>query len=115
MVLKLQEEIPLSKGVLVAQRSPARLLVHPPGEVALHLARQAGGQGDDPLVVGLQQFIVHPGFVVETVHKSLGHDLHQVLVALVVLGQQHQVVVAVLAVYILPVETGAGGHIHLAA
>ena len=42
MILKLQEKVSFSKGGLVFLCRPAGLLVHAPGQIALHLARQAG-------------------------------------------------------------------------
>ena len=92
-----------------------RLLVHAPGQIFRHFPRQAGAQGYDALMVFLQCLPVHPGLVVITVHKTDGDDFHQILIALVVLRQQHQMIVPVIPVTGFPVKPGAGGHIDLAS
>ena len=66
-------------------------------------------------MVSLKNFHIHPGLIVKAVHKPFGNDLHQIVVACVIFRQQDQVIVAVLAVYIFPVEPGAGGHVDLTA
>ena len=66
-------------------------------------------------MVGLQHLIIHPRLVVKSVHKALGHDLHQIVIALVVLRQQYKMVIPVLPADRLPVEPGARSHIHLTA
>ena len=71
VILKLQEEIALSKNFLIPKGRLPGLVVEAPLQVSGHLPRQAGAQGDDPLVVLLQNLIVHPGPVVESVHKAL--------------------------------------------
>ena len=52
VVLKLQEEIVLSKYVHIPAGCPDRLLIHSPGQVALHLPCQTGAERNDSLVVG---------------------------------------------------------------
>ena len=66
-------------------------------------------------MVGFQYLIIHTGFVIEAVHKTLGHNLHEVVVSGIIFCQQNQMVVAVLAIGVFPVKAGAGRHINLAA
>ena len=115
VVLKLQEEVVLSEYVHIPFGCPDRLLIHSSGQAALHLPCQTGAEGNDSLMVGPQHLIVHPGFIVKSVHKPLGHNFHQVFITLVVLCQQHQVIIPVLAAYRFPVKAGARGHIDLAS
>ena len=115
VVLELQEEISLSENPTVLFRRALGLLVHATGQVPLHLPGQAGAQGDDSLVIRLQHLIVHPGLVVEAVHKAPAHQLHEVFIALIVLRQKHQVIIPVLPAHLLPVKPGARRHIDLAA
>ena len=42
VVLQLQKEVAFSKDLFIMPCRPAGLLVHAPGQIALHLARQAG-------------------------------------------------------------------------
>ena len=115
MVLQFQEKVVLSKYVHIPSGCPHSLLVHAPGKISLHLAGQAGAQCNHPLVVLGKHLIIHPGFIIKTIHKSLGHNLHQVLISLVVLCQKHQMIVPVLAADRLPVKAGVRRHIDLTA
>ena len=115
VVLELQEEVVLSENIHILFRCPDCLLIHSPGQAALHLPCQTGAEGNDSLMVGPQHLIVHPGFIVKSVHKPLGHNFHQVFITFVVLCQQHQVVITVLTAYRLPVKAGARSHIDLAS
>ena len=76
------------------------------------LARQAGRQGDKPLVVLFEKLHVHSGFAVETLGEGPAHQSAQVPVAGVVLAQKDQMPGAVVLV---SVEAGPGGHVDLAA
>ena len=66
-------------------------------------------------MVRLKDLHIHPGLIIKAVHVSLGNDLHQVLVALIVFRQKHQMVVPVLAMDIFPIKPGAGSHVDLTA
>ena len=61
---------------------------------AAHARRRA----DEPLGVALEQLEVDLRLVVEAVDRRIGDERHQVAVALVVLGEQQQVVEVGLAV-----------------
>ena len=83
------------------------------GDEARYLRRGAAGERDEPLGVALQQLAVNAGLVVEPLQVRQGDQLYQVLVAGVALGQEGQVVGAL-------VGWGLGvaalrRHIHLAA
>ena len=82
--------VPLDRLVhafLVAGEDPAR-----------DLARHAGGAADEVFVVALQHLVAHARLVVHALDVSGGHDLHEVLVAVVVLGEQDEVVVLLVVV-----------------
>ena len=115
MVLELQEVIALSEAFLVSAGRLSGLLRQVLHDIPLHFPCQAGGQGDQPLVVAVQDFHVHTGAVVVALGEAFADDLHQVGVAGVVLRQQDKVVVPVLAAGGLLVEAGVRGHIDLAA
>ena len=131
LVLDLQEEV-VAKDVAEL----ASHLLGPIGAVlqqaGLHLAAQAGREGDEALAVLAQEVLVHPGLVVEALGEARRDEAGQVGEAHGILGQQHQVVArvpgaaGVLAVFQallaggaagleLAVEAGLGGHIDLAA
>ena len=115
VVLQLQKEVAFSKDLFIMPCRPAGLLVHAPGQIALHLARQAGTEGNDALMVGFQHLIIHTGLIIKAVHKSLGHDFHKVVVSGIIFRQQNQMIVAVLAIGVFPFKAGTGRHINLAA
>ena len=90
-------------------------LVHLSGDDVLRdLARQTGGTADQILVVLLDDLVGDPRLaVIETFDVTLRHDLHQVFVAVEVLGQQDEVIIGfVLAVLDLRVVVAC--HIDLA-
>ena len=66
-------------------------------------------------MVALERLEVDTWLIVEAVDEARRHDLHEVRVALVILGEKHEVVVAVLALSNLPIEAGAAREIDLAA
>ena len=53
--------------------------------------RSTSGQADDPIAMGLQQFLVDAGLVVEAFDKGPRRHLHQVLETLTIDGQQREV------------------------
>ena len=87
------------------------VLVH---QVLGNTAGKTGGGGDQTLMVLFEELQIHTGLAVETVDKGLGHHQAEVLVALAVLAQQHQMV----GVVVDAVDTvchGTAGHIDLTA
>jgi len=68
------------------------------------VAAQAAGGGDEALGVLLEQLPVHPRLVVVALHEGEARELDEVLVTGLVLGQQREVVVELLAA--LGVATG---------
>ena len=64
-------------------------------------------------MVLLQDLIIHTGAVIIPFRKSTGHNLHQVLVTKIILGQKNQMVVAVLPLAKFPIETGTRGNVDL--
>ena len=73
-----------------------------------------GGATDQPFVVALQHLVAHARLVVHALDVPRGDDLHQVLVALVILGQEDEVVVF-LVVVVLEVVVVVLGDVDLAA
>ena len=87
------------------------VLVH---QVLGNAAGQTGGSGDQALMVLFKQLQIHTGLAVEAVDKSLGHHQAEILIALAVLAQQHQMVGVVIDA-VDPVCHGAAGNIDLTA
>ena len=96
VVLDLDEQVVASENVL--QPGGALLGLHlVPGQQRLqHDTAQAPGGGDEAMVIPLEQLPVHPRLVVVTLEVGRRGQLHQVAVALDVLGQQGEVVVELL-------------------
>ena len=76
--------------------------------------RQAGGQGNQPLMVLPQQPQIHPRLAVKAADKGLGNQLAQIFVAGAILAKKNQVV-RIIVQTVNPVLHPAAGHIHLAA
>ncbi len=93
MVHHLDKVVALAHDVLHHQGVRLRLIVAAIQQQAGQFARQAGAQRDKPLVVLAQQVIVDARLVIKPAGKALAHQLHEVLIALVVLAQQNQVAV----------------------
>ena len=114
MILKLQKEIPLSENALVPQCCFFTLFVESARHVSLHFSCQTRTQRNDALVKLFQHLQVYSRFVIIALGKSAGHDLHQIVIACVILCQQHQVIIAVfIALPRLFTESGARCHIDL--
>ena len=92
--LYFQEEIILAHYVAVEPRAVVGRF-----DVILYyklryLAAEAGGGANQPLAVTREQFMVYSRFVIETVCVGDRDQLCEVIVALFVLGEQYQVVLA---------------------
>ena len=66
-------------------------------------------------MVALERLEVDTRLIVEAIDEARRHDLHKVRVALVILREQHEVVVAILALSDLPIEAGAAREVDLTA
>ena len=86
-------EIPLAEDILhfphIGPGIIPALLQKQLGQVA----GQAGGQAYQPLVMLADQVVIHPGAVVIARQEALGTQMHQVLIALIVLTQEDQMAV----------------------
>ena len=91
------------------------LVLTPLNQVGRHLAVEAGREGDEALMVLGQVVEIGPRLVVEAVDVGVGHDLEQILIAVVVLGQQNKVVMDGLARPVLLVPPVSWSDIDLAA
>ena len=80
-----------------------------------HFAGYAGRARYHVFMVSLKVFAVCPRSAVEAVHPGVRHELDKVLVAVVVLGQQYEVVAAQVAAFLRLVLLLVVGHIHLAS
>ena len=116
MVLKFQKEIPLSENLLITKRCLSSFVVKSSKQIFLNLSRKARAECNDSLVILLQNLIIHPRFIVVTLCKSAGHDLHQIGVSRIIFGKQHQMIVSV---FIPPhrffIKAGTGSNIDLAS
>ena len=96
MVLKFQKEIPLSENLLITKRCLSSFVVKSSKQIFLNLSRKARAECNDSLVILLQNLIIHPRFIVVTLCKSAGHDLHQIMVSQIIFRQKHQMIITVI-------------------
>ena len=115
VILKLKKIIVLPENLPVLQCRLFRFIIQALDDISLYLSGQAGAQSDDPGMIFTQQLLVHTGPVIIPVHKSPGHDLRQIGIAFIVLGQKHEMIVPVFPACHLTVKPGVRGHIDLTA
>ena len=97
VILEFDEQVVAPEDVLETSRFLDRTLLVAIEQRLQHLATEASRGGDEPVGVLLEQFPVHSGLVVVALHEREARQLDQVLVAGLVLGQQREVVVELLA------------------
>ena len=90
------QEVAVAEPVLVPVGRADGVVIVAVGEQTRHLGGRATGQADQAGAELFQQPLVDAGAIVKAVNVGLGNQLHQVAVAGVVAGQQHQVVGAAL-------------------
>ena len=95
LVLDLEVEIALAEDVVVTCSSQLGRLVLPFRQPLGNFALKACGEADQSLRVVGEKLLADARLVIEPVQRGLGDDLHQVAIALVVLGQHDEMVVAV--------------------
>ena len=95
VVLDLEEEVLRPEDLAVGERGPRRALGVVGEEVAADLALGTRRQGDQPLGVRGEDFVVHARLVVEALEEGERGEPHQVAKAPLVARQQDQVVGAV--------------------
>ena len=104
VVLQFDEQVVAPEDVLQPGGLGERTLLVAVEQRLQHVAAEAAGGGDQAVGVLLEQLPVHPGLVVVALHEGQARQLDQVLVTGLVLGQQREVVVELLAA--LGVATG---------
>ena len=92
LVLHLEEEVVRAEDVAIRGRRVERLPLLLGADAGRDLTLEAAAQPDQALRVLRQQLLVDARLVVEALGVARRHQLDQVVVALVGLGQQHQVV-----------------------
>ena len=97
VVLQLEEEIALAENALQALRALHRVLIQPHAEQRRNLSREARRQRDQTLVVRLQQLVIHAGFIVKALRKTLGNDLHQVFVTEIIFREKDHMIISLFA------------------
>ena len=93
VILKFQEKISLSKDFFQLQRFLLCIFIKTFLDILRNNARQTGAQSNNPLVIFPEQFHIHPRFIVKAFRKSPGYQLHQIMVACIILRKKHQMIV----------------------
>ena len=115
VILQFQKEIVRSKDIAVFLRRLARFLIHASRQIPRDLARQTRAECNNAFMVGSQHLVIHTRFIIKSLDKALGDDLHQILIAGIIFRQQNHMIIAILAASRLPVKTRSGRHIDLTA
>ena len=115
VILQFQKEIVRSKDIAVFLRRLARFLIHASRQIPRDLARQTRAECNNAFMVGSQHLVIHTRFIIKSLDKTLGDDLHQILIAGIIFRQQNHMIIAILAASRLPVKTRSGRHIDLTA
>ena len=115
VVLKLEEETSLSEDIQVFQRGFIRRRNIIPDYIPCDFSGQTCAGSDNTLVELPQQFYVNPRLIVIPLREGTADYFHQVGVALVVLRQKDQMVIAVISRPLFPVKPRTGRHINLAS
>ncbi len=97
VILQFDEQVVAPEDVLQTSSLLDRALLVAVQQRLQYVAAEAAGGGDQAVGVLLQQLPVHPRLVVVALHERQARQLDQVLVAGLVLGQQGEVVVELLA------------------
>ena len=107
------EVVILSENRLKLLDDAVRLVDIPVHDRLRKLPAETGRAADNPVMVQPQQLFIHTRTVIESLDKGVRNDTRQVMIPFQVLGQQDQVVAAVvLAAF---VETAAARNVHLAS
>src|SRR3990170_6942531 len=92
VVLKFEEKSPVRKyaRILLCRRvSLLDLAVH---REVRHLALKASTEGYEPLVIFHEEFLVNAGLVVKTFEIGLREEFAEVMIALYIFNEEHEVV-----------------------
>ena len=113
LILHLEEEIARPENVAELRGGLERLPLAPGPDFARDFALQAAAEPDQPLRVLREQVFVDARLVVEPLGIACGHELDEVVIALVGLGQQNEVVRRLTNLAALG-QPAAGRDVHLA-
>ena len=94
MILHFQEKVSFPENFLIAQGCFFPFLIETSGKVFCNFSCKAGAQCNNSFMILLQKLQIHPWFVVKSINKSLGNNFHQILIALIILCQQNQMIIA---------------------
>ena len=92
LVLHLEEEVLAAEDVAIGGRRRDRLLLLLGADAGGDFPLEAAAQADQPLRVLREQLLVDARLVVEALGVARRHQLDQVVIALVGLGEEHEVV-----------------------
>ena len=95
VVLEFEEEVVLAEEVGVFVGEAAGFVVAVGEEGFVDVAAKASGEGDEAFGVAAEQVLIDAGLVVEAFEVGGGDELDEVAVALLVLAEEDEVVVAV--------------------
>ena len=93
VILQFDKVVLLAEHALIIPRLFQRAVIIIGKDTLRHLTRHTRGQTDQALVVLFEQFIIHTGLVIKAVGERERYQLHQILIAGLILAQQDQVII----------------------
>ena len=115
MVLQLEEEIALAEAVIVLKSGFLSRVDVAAHDITGYFAGKTGGAGNDALVILTQKFHVNARAIVIPLQEGMTHNLGEVLISFIILREENEMIIAVVAGSRLAVKTRAGGYVDFAA
>ena len=96
MVLHFQKEIVFAENFNIFPQRSFRPVQIPLQDHLRNFSLYAGRQADDALAVFAKDILIDAGLAVKAVNKTERHQLHQIVIALLIFRQQDQMVTGLL-------------------
>ena len=113
MILQFQKVIALPENIEIFQRDLLRLLIGYIQNISGHLPCQTCARCNNAPAVFPQKLLIHARLIIKPFGKAIGNQLNQIMVALIIFCQKHQMIIA--AALALLCEARALRHINLTA
>ena len=111
VILDFQKIIVLAKNIDIFLHTATRTVHITAVNQARHLTGDTGAEADNALAIGTQDVLIYARLIIKAFQLSLADNLHEIVVANIVFGQQNQMVTR----FFCHIEMRALRQVHLAA